>query len=87
MATHSDHITQVEGKWEDLIRHSDQFAGRRVRVTVLSDEGNGAASMLTEIRRWLAEGENLDFSPPPNFGGNAFGDGLAEKFRKQGWIL
>ena len=28
---------QLEGQWEEVARHADQFRGRRVRVTVLAD--------------------------------------------------
>lgn len=65
-----------------MIRHSDQFAGKRVRVTVLSDEQIPGSSLLSEIRRWLAEGDRLDIvrpDPKPD----AFGEALIEKFRKQ----
>jgi hypothetical protein len=31
--------TQVlEGTWEEIARHADRFAGRKVRVTILEDE-------------------------------------------------
>jgi hypothetical protein len=87
MAANSKQFNQVEGQWEDLIRHSDQFAGQRVRVTVLSDEKAAHSSMLAEIRRWLAEGDALEIAPLGKGGSSAFGDGLVEKFRKQGLVL
>ena len=29
---------ELEGTWEQIVTHSDELAGRRVRVTVLPDE-------------------------------------------------
>jgi len=87
MATNPNQLKQVEGQWEELIRHPDQFAGQRVRVTVLSNERTTSPSLLTEIRRWLAEGETLEIASPHNVRPNAFGEGLVEKFRKQGLVL
>lgn len=87
MAANSNQRVQVEGQWEDLIQHPDQFAGRRVRVTVLSDNRDTAPSMLNEIRQWLAEGDVLQINPPTTPKANAFGDALVEKFRKQGLVL
>jgi hypothetical protein len=87
MAANPNQLSQVEGPWEELIRHPDQFAGRRVRVTVLTDDVNSAPSMLNEIRRWLAEGDALQITPPTTPKANAFGDALVEKFRKQGLVL
>jgi hypothetical protein len=87
MAVHSNKLEQVEGQWEELIQHPDQFAGRRVRVTVISDERSSPPCLLNEVRRWLAEGERLDVTraTPPKT--DAFGDLLIEKFRKQGLVL
>jgi hypothetical protein len=87
MAGNPNQLNQVEGQWEELIRHPDQFAGRRVRVTVLSDERIAASSLLTEIRRWLAEGEALEVGSSSKPRSSAFGDGLVEKFRKQGLVF
>ncbi len=86
MATNRDQLKQIEGQWDELIRHADQFAGRRVRVTVLSDEKTAGSSMLAEIRRWLGEGDGLEIAPLGNVRPNAFGDGLVEEFRKQGLV-
>lgn len=87
MAANSNQLNQVEGQWEELIRHPDQFAGQRVRVTVLSDDRGAVPSMLNEIRRWLAEGDALQVKTPNAAKANAFGDALIEKFRKQGLVL
>jgi hypothetical protein len=87
MAANPTPLNQVEGQWEELIRHADQFAGQRVRVTVLSDDRAGTPSMLNEIRRWLAEGDALQVKPPNAAKTSPFGDALIEKFRKQGLVL
>lgn len=87
MAVHSNELEQVEGQWEELIQHSDQFAGRRVRVTVLSDEKSASLSLTNEVRRWLAEGERLDVTRPNVAKADPFNDVLAAKFRKQGLVL
>jgi hypothetical protein len=87
MATNRDQLKQVVGQWDELIQHPDQFAGRRVRVTVLSDDETVGSSMLAEIRTWLAEGDALDIAPLGDVRPSAFGDALVEKFRKQGLVL
>jgi hypothetical protein len=87
MASNRDPMKQVEGRWDEVVRHSDQFIGQRVRVTILPDDGPAAPSMPTEVRRWLAEGDALEISPPSNFKANVFEEALAEKFRKQGLVL
>jgi hypothetical protein len=56
MPANVDQRDQVEGKWDELIQNPDRFAGRRVRVTVLSDDKTADASMASDVRRWLAEG-------------------------------
>ncbi|MGD0770395.1 MAG: hypothetical protein ABSB42_19600 [Tepidisphaeraceae bacterium] len=87
MATNHDQLKQIEGQWDELIRRPEQFAGRRVRVTVLSDEKTVGSSMRAEIRDWLAEGDALGIGPLGNVRPDVFGDGLIEKFRKQGLVL
>lgn len=81
----SNQFEPVEGQWEELIRHSEQFAGRRVRVTVLADKRSDTSTTQDEIRRWLAEGNAMEFAPPsPIAKPGDFGTAVAEKFRKQG---
>jgi hypothetical protein len=87
MTANPNQLKQVEGQWDELIRHPDQFAGQRVRVTVLSDEKKASPSMPAEIRRWLAEGDALEIASLGTGRPNVFGDGLVEKFRKQGLVL
>lgn len=87
MVANRNQLEQIEGQWDEIIRSPAQFAGRRVRVTVLSDEIPPASELSAEIRRWLAQGDALELAPPSNVEPNAFGDGLVEKFRKQGLVL
>jgi hypothetical protein len=87
MAVDKNQLKQVEGKWDELLKLSDQFAGRRVRVTVLPDEEATEPSAQSEIRHWLAEGDKLEITPPAIAASDAFGDALIEKFRKQGLVF
>ena len=46
--------TQVlEGTWEEIVRHAKEFAGRKVRITVLDDEAAPAPNleMLDALRK------------------------------------
>jgi hypothetical protein len=55
---------ELEGTWEEVLAHSPELAGRRVRVTVLpEDEEPGAEvnglppenqRMLESLRKWQA---------------------------------
>jgi hypothetical protein len=87
MSSNRDPMKQVEGQWDEVIRQADEFVGRRVRVTVLPDEAGAASSMLSEIHRWLAEGDALEIFHRSNVKPGDFGDILVEKFRKQGLVL
>ena len=39
----------LEGPWEEIVRRADQFAGKRVRVTVLPEDGKNAAGADGDI--------------------------------------
>jgi hypothetical protein len=78
---------QLEGTWEEIVQKHKLFAGRRVRVTVLTDEDeqrrlHEAAKRL--FAQWDAEGPVTN---PRPLQGNAaeFAEGVAEKLRKQGF--
>ena len=55
-----------EGSWEDIVKQASQFAGRRVRVTVLGEEPKELIASDDETRRFLDEfagswvGDDLD---------------------------
>jgi hypothetical protein len=87
MAPDPDKIDQIEGQWDELIQHPDWFAGRRVRVTVLSGEEGGPVFLQAKIRDWLAEGESLSVARPVHPTPSAFEEELLEKYRKQGLVL
>jgi len=53
---------------------------------VLSDECSASTSLSNEVRRWLAEGDRLEIARPTVSKPDAFGEGLIEKFRKQGSV-
>jgi hypothetical protein len=87
MAANPHQLLQVEGQWEELVRNSQEFAGRRVRVTVLADDPDGNSGFAAERRRWLVEGNAMEMSPPAANQSSPFGDALIEKFRRQGLEL
>ncbi len=87
MSSNRDPIEQFEGRWDEVVLHSDQFAGRFVRVTVLPDKAAAPPSLQAEIRRWLTEGNAMEVAPSTNSKTDIFGDVLVEKYRKQGLVL
>lgn len=48
MATVSSFV-QVEGTWEEIVRRADQFAGKRVRITVLPEDEHDTKRAACEI--------------------------------------
>jgi hypothetical protein len=46
-------ILEMEGTWEEILEHSPELTGRRVRVRVLPE--NGSASPNTEALRKRSE--------------------------------
>jgi hypothetical protein len=85
MAETGTHI-QAEGTWEEILRRSAEFSGRRVRVTVLDES---AAKSLAEVaRQWADEAESLEpDNRQPAADPDEFERILVEKFRKQGLQL
>jgi hypothetical protein len=52
--------TQVlEGTWEEITRHANEFVGRKVRITVLDDEVN---EMLEALRKVSERSKNMPVS-------------------------
>jgi len=81
-----------EGTWEEIAIHADQLSGRRIRVTVLNDEGTltldqtlldllQAAEVLESQRQ-----QEAPFNPTEDTG-KAFTDIVLEKYKKQGFNL
>ena len=79
---------QVEGTWEEILTQSAEFAGRRVRVTVLPDEFPPTLAVLAH--RWADECERLLAQPsadqPKGIKGE-FARVLSGKFRQQGLLI
>jgi len=42
----------LEGPWEDIVRHADEFSGKRVRLTIIEDEipAGSNEAMLAALR-------------------------------------
>jgi hypothetical protein len=77
---------QLEGTWEDIVRNHKELAGKRVRVTVFSDEEE-QARLRKLVDEFFAEieAEPPLTKPPRREGpGAEFADAVAEKLRKQG---
>ncbi len=59
-------IRELEGTWEEILEHSDELAGRRVRLVVFPSEadtmedapnGSAAAALMPFVGGW--EGDDL----------------------------
>jgi hypothetical protein len=75
----------IEGTWEELVRHGDQFAGKRVRITVLPVEDQ--AELRRRATKLMAEADDCkpDANRPKLRDKPAeFADGVADKLRDQG---
>jgi hypothetical protein len=76
---------QIEGTWEEMVRHGGQFAGKRVRITVLPEDEQ--AELRRRASKLMAEVDALKPDPArPNLRGSAaeFANGVTEKLRDQG---
>ncbi|HEY2154013.1 MAG TPA: hypothetical protein VGH33_00185 [Isosphaeraceae bacterium] len=79
----------VEGSWEEIARRGPEFAGCRVRVTVL-DEPSPSVTLDRVLAPLLDEAETLSRQLPAANGAtspDAWGDAVADKFRRQGFAL
>ena len=75
----------IEGTWEEILRHGPELAGRRVRVAVLDEPA--APVMLDEaLAPLIRAAEELAVTPPIG-GDDAIGEAIADKFRRQGFVL
>ena len=85
MATDAEQFKEFEGRWEDLIRLSEHFAGQHVRLTVLAEENS---SLLQEkLSQWFEKVEAMEIRPVKRVKPDPYGDALVEKCRKQGLII
>lgn len=85
-----------EGTWEEIKKRGEGLANRRVRLVVLpggadeqpnGDNGQGLSDLLADL---VNQAESLDATPPDvpqhiDLHEIAFGEIVAEKFRKQGF--
>jgi hypothetical protein len=58
--------TQVlEGTWEEITRHANEFVGRKVRIIVLEDEvcNEPNYGMLEALRKVSERSKNMPVSP------------------------
>ncbi|HVF99451.1 MAG TPA: hypothetical protein VND68_06410 [Chloroflexia bacterium] len=60
-------IKELEGTWEEIMKHAEELAGKRVRVVVFeteaetmgnAPEGSAAAALMPFVRGW--EGDDLE---------------------------
>ncbi len=82
----------LEGTWEEIAQHAAEFSGKRVRLTVIEPQ----AQPPTVAERPRSEAlpsfigaidSREPWEPRKRSKPDAFGEGVIEKFRKQGLVL
>jgi hypothetical protein len=75
-----------EGTWEEILRHAPELVGRRVRLTVLSNESSKPQSGATLDQVLRGRVGRVQFQPLnlSTRTKEAFTDLLAEKYRLPG---
>jgi hypothetical protein len=78
----------IEGTWEEVVRHGDELAGCRVRLTVL-DEPPSLLNLDRVVTHLIEEAERLTGASPSISAPEPedWGGAVAEKFRRQGFCL
>lgn len=80
-----------EGTWEEIAVHAAELSGRRVRLTILSEQQseNAVASEETLDKMLKGKVSNVNFQPSDisENTGKAFTDIVTEKYKKQGLDL
>ena len=51
---------ELEGTWEEIVAHSDELAGRRVRVIVFSDESGSLSKAPLKSKAFQAFLDSLE---------------------------
>lgn len=78
----------IEGTWDEVARHAGKLAGRKVRLTVLDEAALSPTMLDSTLADLIREAEQLASTlppaPPPD---DAWGEGVVEKFRRQGFTL
>jgi hypothetical protein len=85
----------LEGTWEEIVEHSDELSGRRVRLIVIDESAIPSGRELSVEERPLAELldglvgviDSREPFPTPERQGDAFGEGVIAKLKKQGLKL
>ena len=78
-----------EGTWEEITRRSSEFAGRKLRITVLS-ESVSPVTLAQTLAHLIAAAEHLVGTlpaVPPSRAAEAWSEGVVEKYRRQGFTL
>lgn len=76
-------LQSIEGTWEDLIKnHSEEFAGHRVKITILPEEN--PRNLAQALAGLLEEVENSEFEAPdiPANNDKLFSDEMERKYEK-----
>lgn len=83
----------LEGTWEELATHAEKFRGRKLRLMVLSTESGvtrtaeAQSTFSQAAQRLFVEADNTEREPgTPSRDAHkkAFGEIIAEKYRKMG---
>ena len=53
----------LEGTWEEILQHSAELAGQRVRVTVLPDKTSNSSTTLTLDQKLKGRVGRVNFQP------------------------
>ncbi|NJO41699.1 MAG: hypothetical protein HC865_13970 [Cyanobacteria bacterium RU_5_0] len=75
-----------EGTWEEILRHAPELVGRRVRLTVLSNESSKPQNGATLAQALKGRVGRVQFQPSnlSTRTNEAFTDLLVEKYRLPG---
>ena len=78
----------LEGTWEEIALHAAELSGRRVRLTILTEQQseNAVTPEETLDKMLLGRVGKVNFQPSnlSENTGKAFTDIVAEKYKKQG---
>lgn len=78
----------LEGTWEELSTHAEEFKGHKLRLIVLPDDiGTDQKTLQATGLQLIEEADNLERipgGPLTNSVESIWGEGLEEKYRKMG---
>ena len=78
-----------EGTWEEVAQHGPELTGKRVLLTIL-DEPQPQSQLDSALAKIIEAAETLEAARPPAGQlplADDWGEGVAEKFRRQGFKL